>query len=250
MPDATPPVFLVESLPAGSHAVLEGEEARHAVTVRRMRAGERLALSDGEGGLAECVVESVVSGRAPSLELRVTSQRREPAPALRVTVAQALVKGDRGELAVELATEAGADTVVPWRAGRSIARWDEGPRGAKALGRWRNAARAAAKQARRGRLPEVTDPVDTSELAVLVSRAEVGLVLDAGADRSLAEVELPERGELVLVVGPEGGITGEEADMLTAAGAIAVRLGPTVLRTSTAATVALGALGALTARWR
>ncbi|EHR50095.1 RNA methyltransferase, RsmE family [Saccharomonospora marina XMU15] len=250
MPDATPPVFLVATLPEGPHAVLDGEEARHAVTVRRIRQGERLALCDGEGGIAECVVESVRPGRAPSLELLVARRRLEQPPALRVTVAQALIKGDRGELAVELATEAGADAVVPWRAARSIARWEEGARGAKALGRWRNAARAAAKQARRGRVPVVSEPVDTDGLAHLVSRAAGAVVLDAAAARTLAEVELPQRGELVLVVGPEGGVTEEEADTLAAAGATRVRLGPTVLRASTAAAVALGALGALTARWR
>ncbi|NIJ13117.1 16S rRNA (uracil1498-N3)-methyltransferase [Saccharomonospora amisosensis] len=250
MPDATPPVFLVATLPEGPHAVLDGEEARHAVTVRRMRQGERLALCDGEGALAECVVESIRPGRAPSLELLVTRRRLEQPPALLVTVAQALIKGDRGELAVELATEAGADAVVPWRAARSIARWEEGARGAKALGRWRNAARVATKQARRGRVPTVSEPVDTDGLAELVSRAAGAVVLDAGAERTLAEVELPERGEFVLVVGPEGGVTEEEVDTLVAVGAIRARLGPTVLRASTAATVALGALGALTARWR
>ncbi|KAA9151663.1 16S rRNA (uracil(1498)-N(3))-methyltransferase [Amycolatopsis acidicola] len=249
MPGTTAPVFLVAELPAGSSAVLEGDEARHAVTVRRMRAGERLVLSDGAGSAADCVVTSVRPGRAPALELTVEERWSEPAPSLRVTVAQALAKGDRGELAVELATEAGADKILPWRAERSVARWDDGPRGTKALSRWRDTARSAAKQARRSWVPEVAEPAGTPELAATAGKAAMALVLEGSAGQRLTELSLPPEGELLLVVGPEGGITDHELAQLTAAGALPVRLGPTVLRTSTAAAVALGALGAMTSRW-
>lgn len=250
MTETTPPVFLVEALPPGGDVVLDGEEARHAVTVRRTRVGERLTLSDGNGGVADCVVDAVHPGRDARLELTVETRRDEPEPALHVTIVQALAKGDRGELAVELATEAGADAVLPWRAARSIARWDDGPRGAKALARWRGTARAAAKQARRGRVPEVGDPVSTRQLAALLADADGALVLEAGAEHLLTEVPLPQQGKLYVVVGPEGGVTAEELAAFRTAGAVEVRLGPTVLRTSTAGAVALGALGALTARWR
>jgi 16S rRNA (uracil1498-N3)-methyltransferase len=246
---STPPVFLVPGLPTGERAVLTGEEARHAATVRRLRPGELLTLTDGAGGVVDCVVTAVRAGRDAELELDVRDRRRDPAPSLRVTIAQALVKGDRGELAVELATEAGADRIVPWRASRSVAKWDDGARGAKALTRWRGTVRAAAKQARRAWVPEVTEPAGTRELADLVGRAAAAYVLDAGADAGLASVTLPQEGELVLVVGPEGGIGDDELATLTAAGAVPVRLGPTVLRASTAAAVALGALGARTGRW-
>jgi 16S rRNA (uracil1498-N3)-methyltransferase len=247
--DATPPVFLVPSLPDTGFAVLEGEEAHHAVTVRRLREGERLALSDGRGGLADCVAHAVHPGRNPTVELRVETTRHVSAPALRVTVAQALAKGDRGELAVETATEAGVDAVVPWRAARSVARWDDGPRGAKALAKWRATARAAAKQARRAWVPEVTEPMTTRQLAARIAETDLALVLDGDASESFVDVDFPEEGELLLVVGPEGGVAPEERATFVEAGARCVRLGPTVLRTSTAATVALGALGALTARW-
>lgn len=248
-PESTPPVFLVDALPSGDAAVLDGEEARHAVTVRRTRVGERLTLSDGVGGLADCVVDAVEPGRHPSLRVTLRGRREDPPPPLRVTIVQALAKGDRGELAVELATEAGADAVLPWRAARSVARWDDGPRGAKALARWRAAARSAAKQARRGRVPEIPEPVDTARLAALVADSDGGYLLEATARTGLKDVPLPKRGELFLIVGPEGGVTGEELTALTRAGAVGVRLGPAVLRTSTAGAVALGALGALTARW-
>lgn len=247
--ESTPPVFLVDELPAGPRAVLDGEEGRHAATVRRMRPGERLTLTDGAGSAAECVVEAVRQGRDSSLDLVVERRWHEPPPRPLVTVAQALAKGDRGELAVELATEAGADAVLPWRAARSVARWDDGPRGAKALGRWRSTARAAAKQARRVWVPDVAEPVDTAGLSAVAKESALALVLDASAGRGLAELTLPDDGDLLLIVGPEGGITEDELDALTGAGAVPVRLGPTVLRTSTAAVVALGALGVLTGRW-
>ncbi|GHE93220.1 ribosomal RNA small subunit methyltransferase E [Amycolatopsis deserti] len=249
MPSTTPPVFLVTELPAGPSLVLDGEEARHAATVRRMRAGERLVVSDGRGSAAECVIAEVRPGREPVLDLSVSRRWTEPEPAVRVVVAQALAKGDRGELAVELATEAGADEILPWRAERSVVRWEEGPRGAKALARWQNTARAAAKQARRAWVPPVREPVTTAELAAVAARAACAVVLEGSASQRLTELTLPDAGDVLLVVGPEGGITDGELEALTAEGALAVRLGPTVLRTSTAAAVALGALGAMTSRW-
>ncbi|WP_020666212.1 16S rRNA (uracil(1498)-N(3))-methyltransferase [Amycolatopsis nigrescens] len=249
MTDSTPPVFLVDELPTGEQAVLTGEEARHAATVRRLRAGERLVLSDGRGGMAACVVDAVQAGRDAELRLKLDRRWTEPPPELRVLVAQALAKGDRGELAVELATEAGVDEILPWRAARSVARWDDGARGAKALARWQGAARAAAKQARRAWVPPVREPVDTTGLAAAVRDSAAALVLEGTATERLTELDLPPAGDLLLVVGPEGGIAPAELAALTSAGATPVRLGPTVLRTSTAAAVALGALGARTTRW-
>ncbi|MEV4146465.1 16S rRNA (uracil(1498)-N(3))-methyltransferase [Amycolatopsis sp. NPDC049691] len=250
MPDTTLPVFLAASVPASGRAVLDGEEARHAATVRRLRAGERLVLSDGAGAMARCVVETVQPGRDAALTLSVEESWTEDPPALRVVVAQALAKGDRGELAVELATEAGVDAIVPWRAARSVAKWEDGGRGDKALARWRATARSAAKQARRAHVPDVTEPVSTGELAGLVATMSLAIVLESDVPDRLTDLDLPDTGDILLVVGPEGGITDDELHNLREAGARAVRLGTTVLRTSTAAAVALGALGALTTRWR
>ncbi|MGH3801608.1 MAG: 16S rRNA (uracil(1498)-N(3))-methyltransferase [Pseudonocardiaceae bacterium] len=241
------PVFFAGQLPPeGTETILDGPEGRHAATVRRLRPGERLVLSDGGGGLAVC--EVLDTGR-DRLRLRVLRRRNEPVPALRVTLVQALVKGERGELAVELATEAGVDAVLPWRASRCVARWAEGPRGAKALSRWRETARQAAKQARRGWFPEVAEPVGTAGLAQRCTAAAACLVLHEAATDSLPSVPLPAAGELLLVVGPEGGITEAELATLTAAGGRPVRLGPAVLRSSSAGVVALGAIGALSQRW-
>ncbi|RLK55242.1 16S rRNA (uracil(1498)-N(3))-methyltransferase [Actinokineospora cianjurensis] len=239
--------FLVDALPAAGSFTLDGPEGRHAAAVRRLRAGERLLVGDGAGSVAECVVTAAARD---SLDVAVERRWTEQRPELRVILVQALVKGDRGELAVELATEAGVDAIVPWRASRCVAKWEDGPRGEKALARWRSTAREAAKQARRPWVPDVRDPVNQAGLLDLVRASAGTLVLEAHLATRLAEARLPESGDLVLVVGPEGGIAPDEQTTLEQAGATAVRLGPAVLRTSTAAAVALGALGALTARWR
>jgi 16S rRNA (uracil1498-N3)-methyltransferase len=244
---STPPLFLVDALPTGPETVLDGPEGRHAATVKRLRSGEMLTLSDGAGGLASCVVEGP-EGK-DSLRLRVIARSVVPAPQPRVIVVQALVKGDRGELAVELSTEAGADVIVPWRASRCVVKWDDGPRAEKALARLRNTVREAAKQARRPWVPEVREPVTTKGLLEIV-RGATSLVLEGSAKSGLAGISLPEQGDIAIVVGPEGGVSDEEIAALTEAGAQTVRLGPSVLRASTAAAVALGALGALTPRWR
>ena len=238
-----PALFWVEAVPPAGEVVLDGPEGRHAADVRRVRPGEVVLLGDGAGTRARAEVTEVAKARVTT---SVLERRHDEAPALRVVLAQALAKGDRGELAVELATEAGVDAVLPWRAERCVARWDDGPRGEKALARWRASAREAAKQARRAWLPEVAPPVTTRDLA---AREAAVLLLEATAVDSLATVPLPERGDLVLVVGPEGGVTDGERATLAGAGAREVRMGPDVVRTSTAAAVALGALGARTARW-
>jgi 16S rRNA (uracil1498-N3)-methyltransferase len=244
----TAPVFLIDTVPSGAHAVLDGPEGRHAAAVRRLQPGEELVIADGRGTAASCVVETV-QGKE-SLALRVERSWTEPQPQPRIVLAQALIKGDRGELAVELATETGVDVVVPWRAGRSIVKWEDGPRGAKALARWRSTAREAAKQSRRTWIPEVTEAVTTRQLVELVRKSAVTVILDAAADAGIRDIPLPTEGDLVLVVGPEGGISESELATLNAAGAQVARLGPTVLRASTAAAVAITALGVLTPRWR
>ena len=243
-------LFYVAALPAvGEVATVDGDEGFHASTVRRIRPGERLMLGDGAGELAWCEVDEVDRG---ALRARVLS-RRNVAPAVPpVTVVQALPKSERSELAIESATEAGADAFVAWQATRCVARWDS-TRADQGLRRWRAVARSAARQSRRAHIPSITGPVFTDELARLV-QAHVAdgaavLVLHESAEEPLSEKLVAQAESIVIVVGPEGGITDDELDALTTAGADAVRLGPTVLRTSTAAAVALGALGVLTSRW-
>jgi 16S rRNA (uracil1498-N3)-methyltransferase len=242
---STRPVFLVDALPDGASAVLDGAEGHHAANVRRLRPGEQLVLADGAGGLADCVVTGSVAG---GLRLAVTGTRRLPPPDPRFVLVQALAKGDRGELAVELAVELGVDEVVPWAAARSVVRWD-GARGHRSLERWRSTARAAAKQSRRVWLPPVAEPASTPQVAALIAAAAGALVLHEGADAPLGSMPLPAGGDLVLVVGPEGGLDEIELAAFADAGATAVRLGAPVLRTSTAGAAALAALSVRTGRW-
>jgi 16S rRNA (uracil1498-N3)-methyltransferase len=241
-------VFYVDALPeVGDIAVVDGDEGFHAANVRRIRSGEELDLSDGAGGFAHCVVEDVGKGR---LLARVVQRLTVDRPTPTVTVVQALPKSDRSELAIELATEAGADAFIAWQASRCVARWDGVDRMEKGLRRWRAVARAAARQSRRPYIPSVSGVVSTAELVRRVrDEAAKVLVLHESATVLLAELRLSQANSLMLVVGPEGGIADEEIAALVDAGAEPVRLGPTVLRTSTAAAVALGALGVLTPRW-
>jgi 16S rRNA (uracil1498-N3)-methyltransferase len=246
LPAAGPPVFLVEAGSLQSPTItLTGPEGHHAAAVRRLRTGERADVSDGAGRVAEGVVTAV--GKATvTLDIRAVYEVPEPRP--RLVVAQALPKGDRGELAVELMTEIGVDAVIPWAAARSVTRW-QAERGAKSLARWRATAREAAKQSRRPWLPEVTGLATTAALAKRVAAAEIAVVLQAGAAEKLPEMPLPQTGDILLLVGPEGGISPEERATLQAAGAREARLGPTVLRTSTAGAAATAILMTRTSRW-
>ncbi|WP_419994837.1 16S rRNA (uracil(1498)-N(3))-methyltransferase [Streptomyces boninensis] len=245
----TAPVFVVESLAGvreGAAVRLEGPEGRHAVSVRRLRAGEEIILTDGAGTGAYGEIAAVDGKEA--LTVTVGEVRNEPEPAPRITVVQALPKGDRGEVAVETMTETGVDVIVPWSAARCVTQW-RGERGAKSLRKWRATAREAGKQARRLRFPEVAEPHTTKQLAELLAGAAFAAVLHEEASEALARAELPTTGDIVLVVGPEGGVSPEELAAFAAAGAKPCLLGPTVLRTSTAGTAAAAVLLARTGRW-
>ena len=230
------PYFLTEDPAAG---VLTGKEAKHA-HVKRIAPGEHIMLIDGQGTTAVTRVTSVGAGRVDGV---VEKQQFVPQPTPRVTVVQAVPKGERAELAVDLAVQAGADRIVPWISHRTIARWPANKQ-AKQVEKWRAQALASAKQARRAWVPEVRDPVTTNQLADLLRDAELALVLHEDATDSIRDVEFGE--DVWLIVGPEGGIGDDELEVL---GARPVRLGPEVLRTASAAFAGLCAIGALTSRW-
>ncbi|MGP4091127.1 16S rRNA (uracil(1498)-N(3))-methyltransferase [Streptomyces sp. KR55] len=243
----TAPVFVVERLDDnGPEFVLDGPEGRHAVSVKRLRPGEDVVLTDGRGHWTEGVVKAA-EGK-DRLIVQLHGVREEPEESPRITVVQALPKGDRGELAVETMTEVGVDAIVPWAAARCITQW-KGERGAKALSKWRATAREAGKQSRRVRFPEVGEAATSKQVAALLAGADFAAVLHESGDEPLAAAELPADGEIVLVVGPEGGVSPEELALFEEAGAKAYRLGPTVLRTSTAGTAAAALLLGRTGRW-
>lgn len=249
------PYFLTDDPASGR---LTGPEGRHAVTVMRIGVGERIVLADGAGITAEVDVTDITGKDTLAGTVIEVTEHAPPRP--RVTIVQAIPKSERAELAVDLATQGGADAIIPWISHRTIARW-QGAKVDKNLEKWRAAAREAAKQSRRPFVPEVHDPVTTNQLAERLAThspirtaahtatgSTVALVLHEDAADSIAAVDLIDDNieEIVLIIGPEGGIGEDERELL---GARPVRLGPEVLRTASAALAGLSAIGALTARW-
>ncbi len=231
---------------AGDVVTIDGDEAHHAVAVRRLRVGESVVLTDGAGA---SLVGSVTSTGKRVFTVEATSVEVHPRPQPVITVVQALPKGDRGELAVELLTEVGVARIVPWAAERSIAVW-KGERILKGLSRWRSTAREAAKQSRRTWHPEVADLAATDEVVELLREAALAVVLHEEANLALASLGVPDIGEVIVVVGPEGGLSNAELALFAGAGARSVRLGEEVLRTSTAGLAAISALLSRTPRWQ
>ncbi len=241
----TLPVFLgpVTGVGVGDLVTLTGPEARHAVVVRRTKVGEQVVLVDGAGTSATCTVTETSKS---SLSASVSDVSVLPAPTPVVTVVQAIPKGERAELAVEVLTEVGVDRIVPWAAARCVGTW-RGDRAAKSLARWRATARESGKQSRRTWLPEVTEMATTAEVAAMVEEADLAVVLHEGAVAPMSSLDLDGVRSILVVVGPEGGITDEELAQLGAAHV--VRMGESVLRTSTAGVAAVAALLSRTARW-
>lgn len=233
----------LDGVPGSFH--LDGPEGRHAADVQRLQVGEEVLLSDGEGRLATCTVTAAHRG---ALDLEVVSVSTLPEPEPRLVLVQALAKGDRDLMAVESATELDVDEIVPWQADRSIVRW-RAERGDKAHRKWQQTVLSASKQSRRARVPVVAELATRHTLTARVTGAALALVLHEESTEPLGDVTLPDAGEVLLVVGPEGGISPEELAALTDAGARPVRLGRTVLRTSTAGPAALAVLHAR-GRWR
>ena len=231
---------------AGDTVVLSGGEAHHAVAVRRVRVGEEVTVGDGRGTwlTGEC---EQVSPR--EVVVRIASRADIPALAPRIVLAQALAKGDRDELAVQAATELGVDEIVPWQAARSVSRWDAA-KAEKGRSRWSSIVREAAKQAHRAWIPDVSTLATTAALAARAAASRV-VVLEPAATVRLTDLDLSaaDPRDVLLVVGPEGGIAPDELALLEAAGATLVRMGDTVLRTSTAGPAALAVVSAALGRW-
>jgi 16S rRNA (uracil1498-N3)-methyltransferase len=238
----TPPVFYVADtgVAVGENVRLTGDEGRHAADVRRLRVGEAVAVTDGHGVLLRGAVSAVRKGE---LTITVVERVHVTAPEPRLTVVQALARGGRDEDAVEAMTEVGVDHVIGWEAARNVAHWTD-----RTQVKWEATARSAAKQSRRAWWPQISGPATTAVVAQRCRAADLALVLHESADGPMPTADLPGHGNIVVVVGPEGGITDEELGSLVAAGASAVRLGDAVLRSSTAGVAALAVLCAAV-RW-
>ncbi len=238
---------MLDGVAVGAPVAVEGDEARHAVVVRRTAVGEQVVLVDGRGTAATCTVTATAKTR---LEAVVDEVRHDPRPSPAVTVVQAIPKGERAELAVEVLTEIGTDRVVPWAAARCVGVW-RGERATKSLAKWRATAREAGKQSRRPWLPEVDAMATTADVVGLLRDADLGVVLHEEAGTPLGSLPVEQAASVVVVVGPEGGIAPDELEALVGAGdhVHAVRMGQPVLRTSTAGVAAVAALLSRTSRW-
>jgi 16S rRNA (uracil1498-N3)-methyltransferase len=239
----TQPLFLshLDSPRVGDEVCLSGDEGHHAADVRRIKPGEIVVIGDGAGMAVRGPAVKVSKG---SLVIQVTEVIKAAESQLHFVAVQALAKSDRAELAIAMLTEAGVEQVIPWGAERSVVRWST-DRAEKGLARWRATVREAAKQSRRLRVPVVADPLATAELCQRVRNAALALVLHESASTALTEIELPSSGEIIFIVGPEGGLSDAEVDALTTAGGRAVSISDAVLRTSTAGVVALAQLQAI-----
>ena len=223
---------------------LAGPEGKHAASVRRMRVGEAIQLSNGLGGRIRGKISAVRQGE---VDIEVASCSQDLAPKLQLTLVQALAKGDRDELAVQAATELGISRVIPWQAEHSISRW-EGAKIANSVQRWQAIVAEAAKQSMQTFEPKVSNPLSTKQLIGDASLTGRRFVLDPTASAGLASVGSLV-GEVSLVVGPEGGISGSELHDFEAAGFERVHLGSSILRTSTAGVAAVAAICALSGIW-
>lgn len=246
----TAPVYIVgiealDGVAPGDVVTVEGGEGRHGVAVRRLRAGEAVDLVDGAGRRTRGAVAGIERDRFAVLLESVTD---EPAQSPTVVVVQALVKGERGELAVEMLTECGVDVIVPWAAENSIAVWRE-DRAERGLRRWRSMSRAATKQSRRSRLPNVASLSTSRDVANMIASATLGLVFHESATALLASTSIPTSGRVVLVIGPEGGISPAELALFANAGGLPVRMGDSVLRASTAGVAAASIVMVKSGRW-
>lgn len=233
-------------LGAGEWFTLTGDEGFHAATVQRLQVGESVMLADGLGRLAHGTVVEVPA--KDQLVVSIVAITEAPQPTPRLIVVQAIPKGDRAELAVEMLTEVGVDVIVPWAAARCVAQW-KGDKIDKGVEKWKATARESAKQARRPRTPQLSALASTDDVVRLIRNTSPAWVLHEDGEARLSSATVPMSGDIVLVVGPEGGVSPEELARFEEAGASAVRLGPSVLRTSTAGAVAAGIVLARTTRW-
>lgn len=231
----------LDSPAVGDEVAVTGDEGRHAAIVRRIRKGETVLVSDGIG---TAVRGPVLSSDVNGLVVEVAEVLADPGRPVRFTVVQALAKGDRGELALEQLTELGVDEIVPWQASRSIVKWTP-DKVERQLTRWRNIVREATKQARRFRVPRVSPPLTTAELALRIAEPALTLVLHEAAEEFIGTAALPAEGEVMVIVGPEGGLTEAELDAFAEAGGRPTLIADAVLRTSTAGVAALAQLQAL-----
>lgn len=237
-------LFLVETISEGEVIEIDGDEAHHAIKVLRINLGEEVLISDGSGNWVRAKVEDIAK---KSLTARVVERGFQETRTPKLVIVQALPKSDRVKEAIEILVESGVDLIIPWQSERSISKWQK-----DSLSKWKSVATAATKQSRRFRVPEIIEQLSLSELLEIESEKSAIVVMHESAEAKISTVvtrKFAELNEIVIVIGPEGGLTENELALLQGAGAHIVGLGPEVFRSAHAGGAALSAVSALIGRW-
>ena len=236
-------LFFVPDLPTavGSTYEFGGEDAGHAIRVLRTQIGDGLALSSGQG--AWSIVE-VIAIAKKSMTVRVISSGFEEALPVEFTVAQALTKGDRIKESIELNTAGGADVILLWAATRSI-----GKATPDLMQKLATTAREASKQTRRNRIPFVMGVLDAKKIAAEIPNYDLAILFHESASQKLTDVVKPGAKKVLLIVGPEGGITDEELALFRSTGAQVALMGRPIFRSAHAGMAALSGVNAALKIW-
>ena len=235
-------LFFVDDLPTavGSIYEFDNEDAFHAIKVLRLSAGEIFRLGNGDGAWSKVVVENV---NKKSMTVKVLESGFEEKLAQHFTIIQAVPKGDRVKESIELSTEGGVDRILMWNSARSIGRSDD------KIEKLQLTAREASKQSRRLRIPVVAAIPTVDAVVDEIAKADLALVLHESATTSISSSVVAGATRIVLIIGPEGGLTDQEVETFAAAGAKVVLLGRPILRSAHAGLAALAAVNTALSIW-
>lgn len=235
-------LFFVDHLSAGATQEISGDEAHHAVSVMRLTVGEKIKIADGSGNWVSGTITEV--GKK-NLKIEIADRGRIDFVKPELIVVQAVTKSDRTKELLELLTVAGADQIIPWQAERCISKWQD-----DSAAKWQVSIKEAAKQARRVKLPALSDAVSTNQLVKLFNTKDKAIILHESATNKISEINLSNEMERIfIVIGPEGGITDAEITQLASVGAVTARMGDLVLRSAHAGFAALAAIQSRIGRW-
>ena len=235
-------LFFVDHLSTNSTQELTGDEAHHAVAVMRLAIGEEIKIADGSGNWVSGAITEV--GKK-SLKIDISRRGSENSRKPELIVVQAVTKSDRTKEMLELLTVGGANQIIPWQAERCISKWQS-----DSASKWLLLIKEAAKQARRVKLPVLSNEVSTNQLVKLFKESDKVVILPEVASRGISQINLSKDADrIILIIGPEGGISDSEISQLESAGAVSARMGELVLRSAHAGFAALSAIQTSIGRW-
>ena len=220
---------------------VDGDEAHHGVNVLRLKTSEEVKISDGVGNWGVGTVSQI---NKKSFTVEILDRGFEPASKQRVVVVQAILKNDANKEAVDFLTQVGADEIIPWQSQHSIGKIDD-----KSLGKWQSTARESSRQSRRVRIPVISNADSTESLISKIKGLQNIFVLHESAENRLSQIEINQEADVILIVGPEGGLSEIEVNTFVAAGAKVVRLGESVLRAANAGAAAVSVVMSRTGKW-